>query len=296
MPSRRLVIVGAVALVGMSTAIACGPFFPTQLIDGRAESLRAAPVNSFAFEAMRLVTPTDDLKPREVAFSDRDAQSRISAEIKGLSPTQAQAVARMRQATDGGAAERAGAILPAAVRIYAAGAVDFNAGELDGATRRFEAILKLSRVEQASRATWAAYMLGRTRATDDDLTGAARAFQLTRTLALAGAPDPLGLAVASYGEEARLHLPDQDAPPKPDAEYTQEIAQAVALYAEQAARESNGGVQSLRMVAERLMREPRRLPAVVKAPLVPRLLVVYLLARLQDPAMALSDFNDFDVP
>ena len=36
--------------------------------------------------------------------------------------------------------------------------------------------------------------------------GAAHAFARTRTLALDEAPDPLVLAVASYGEEARLHL------------------------------------------------------------------------------------------
>ena len=300
MPSRRLVIIGALALVGISTAIACGPFFPTQLIEGRAESLRAAPVNSFAFEAMRLATPGDDLKAREVEYfwqapRDRDAKSRDAAEIEGLSPTQAQAVSRMRQATNGDAAERAGAILPAAVRIYTAGAVDFREGELDGATRRFEAILKLPPAAQAQRATWAAYMLGRTRALDNDVAGATWAFQLTRTLALAGAPDPLGLAVASYGEEARLSLPEQDEPPKPDTAYAQAIARAVALYAEQAARESNSGVQSLRMVAERLMREPQRLPAVIKEPLVQRLLVAYVLARMQDPYMAMTEFNDFQV-
>ncbi|MBV8168063.1 MAG: hypothetical protein JO021_14805 [Alphaproteobacteria bacterium] len=299
MPSRRLTILGAVALVGISTAIACGPFFPTQLIDGRAETLRAAPVNSFAFEATRLVTPSDDLKAHEVkeywdARPDRDVKNRDAAEVEGLSPTQTQAVAQMRQATSGDAAERAGAILPAGVRIYTAGAVDFREGELDGATRRFEAILKLPRAEQAARATWAAYMLGRTRALDDDVAGAAQAFQLTRTLARAGAPDPLGLAVASFGEEARLHLPAPDAP-KPGAEHAGAIAQAVALYAEQAARDSDSGVQSLRMVAERLMREPQRLPAVVKEPMVQRLLVAYVLARVQDPMMALSEFNDFQV-
>lgn len=300
MPSRRLIALGALMAIGISAALACGPFFPDQYLSNRTGTLTGVPVNSFAFEVARLVAPGDDLKAMEAdseyAPPDEAEKRRIAAETQGLTPAQARLVSRMRDADDGTAALRTGASLPNAVRLYTAAAVDFNNGEIEPARTRFEAILALPASERTARATWAAYMIGRAHALEEDGDAAAKAFQLTRALAREGLPDPLGLAVASYGEEARLHLPDDDAPPLDDAAYGGAYARAVALYAEQAARGSNSGVQSLRMIAERLMRAPDRLPAVVADPLLQRLLVVYVLARLQDPAMNLTEFTDFQVP
>ncbi len=74
----------------------------------------------------------------------------------------------------------------------------------------------------------------------EDADPAIRYFQQVRELALGGAPDPLGLAVASYGEEARIALGQGDLP------------HAVDLYLEQAARGSASARDSLREVARRL--------------------------------------------
>src|SRR5271170_4746397 len=104
-------------------------------------------------------------------------------------------------------------------------------------------------------------MLGRLYALSGDIDQAAAEFQLTRTLANQGAPDPLGLAVASYGEEARLHLKRAESyfsspnnlPRERTDDYGREMAAAADLYAVQAASGSLMAVNSLRMVAERLV-------------------------------------------
>src|SRR5712692_8478627 len=74
-------------------------------------------------------------------------------------------------------------------------------------------------------------------------------------------------AVASYGEEARLHLaraasyltgPGPTLPAERRDDYGREIAAAVILYAEQAARGSVSGVNSLRTIAQQLLQpDPR---------------------------------------
>ena len=105
-----------------------------------------------------------------------------------------------------------------------------------------------------------------------------------------GAPDPLGLAVASYGEEARLHLtraasfvtgPPIKLPKERWDAYCAETAMAVKLYAEQAAHGSESGVNSLRTVAGRLMGAPNLVKASIGDPTVQRLLVAYALTILR---------------
>jgi hypothetical protein len=273
-----------VACLSVSIALACGPDFPWQLLDDRAGTLKATPANSFAFEAARLApTPRDQLKATEGQLYTAEA------ETEGLSTDQAARVRQMREADNGEEAFDRGVEIPLPVRLYTAGAVEFNKGEVTRAASWFQAILQLSDNDQHARATWAAYMLGRSYGLAGDVEKAAEAFSLTRNLAINGAPDPLGLAVASYGEEAKLHL-DQangyltgdELPETETAGYTIEIATAVALYAEQAARGSRSGIDSLRIVAEQLLSTPTRVAAAAADPIVQRLLVTYVLARLDD--------------
>lgn len=294
MSSRRLIVAAAaIGVIGMSAAIACGPFFPTQLLDDRAGTLKTAPVNSFAFEAGRLVTPSDDLKAVEAPYDwfqpdDRLPKQRATAEAQSLPPAQARILLAMRRAATGDMAFKTGATMPAAVRLYTAGAVDFAHDRNAAAGVRFESVLALPDDDRTARAVWAAYMLGRLRGLDGDVAGAVDRFRLARTLALGGMPDPLGLAVASYGEEAGLHLAATKKLPSSDPTMLRELAAAVALYAEQAARGSDSAIQSLRLVAEKVMGNGAMLAAAVTDPLIQRLLIIYALARAQDPAMDLS--------
>jgi hypothetical protein len=125
-------------------------------------------------------------------------------------------------------------------------------------------------------------------------------FADVRRLAKQGAPDAFGFAVASLGEEARLHLrratdllpaetprpsenqPDANVKPRLKAAdaptYGREMGLAAALYAAQAAHQSDIGLQSLKAVAANILAEPSRLDATIGDPLIQRLLVTYTLA------------------
>ena len=85
---------------------------------------------------------------------------------------------------------------------------------------------------------------------------AAADFQAVRAAVAAGAADPLGLAVASYGEEAQLHLARD------------ETAAAVKLYAEQAAQGSASGRASLLFVARNLFADEATLRKALTDPLL----------------------------
>jgi cellulose synthase operon protein C len=318
---RRIIIGAGLFLAGASVAIACGPYFPWQLLDDRTVTLQATPHNSFAYEASHLVTPTDHLKAMELGRAPVDnlnfASELTDAEKVGLTADQTAQIDAMRGAGD--AAYEKGAGLPGAVRLYTAGAVAFHATDLASAAHRFAAVLALPPKDQRLRATWAAYMAGRVAAIPNDRMKTEAMFQLTRSLAAQGAPDPLGLAVASFGEEARFHYdganallvaPAESAPVTgqaipdnptfkgyslPDgqaASYRDGMTRAAQLYAEQAARGSDAGVQSLRMVAEDILADPDRIDAAMPSPILERVVVIYALAWLTDGTGDYGSIND----
>jgi len=321
---KRSWIVAAV-VTGLAGAVAwaCGPMFPNQLLDDRAATLKSVPQNSFAFEAMHLLPATDKLaaeEPTEYA-SDGNERKDGAAQSKalGLSIAQLGRVKALSALDDGDMAYAQGGDLPEDLRAYIAGAVDFAQGRQDKALARFEQVLSLPPDHATLRGIWAAYMLGRIHAANaagagSDATvfareraAAAKAFQLVRTRALAGVLDPQGLAVSSFGEEARLYLyshgtqcswsdlygvTDADegesggsAPPSVNAACGDGIAaadlkRAITLYAAQAGHASNVGVQSLVAIADYAMRSPQRTSELIDSPLPQRLLVAYALARM----------------
>ena len=312
---RTNALVGALLFLA-GAALACGPYFPWQLLDNRTVTLKSTPHNSFAFEASHLAgPPTDRLKaiePDDYTNADITRENDLSAnEAKGLTSDQVDQLGKVRGTASGAEAYAAAEGLPPAVRLYTAGAVAFRKNDLADAEKRFAAVLNLPSAARASRATWAAFMAAKTDCLSGDDDKAATMFARTRELARAGAPDPMGLAVASYGEEAKLHyeladgslvVPSTPSEPTdasqavpvdpylanatlPDERanaYRNEMAMAAGLYAEQAARGSNGGVQSLRMIAENILTRSDRIDAAVTSPLLERLVVVYALARLHD--------------
>ncbi|WP_157956564.1 hypothetical protein [Dyella sp. C11] len=202
----------------------------------------------------------------------------------------------MQSAPNGDAAYAIGKHLPEAIRLYTAAAIDFHAAHpativrqadlewpkplppgpmdteqlaaLDKALPRFQAVLDLPDAVKSSRVVAAAYMLGRSHALrggPGDAAAAEKAFVLTRTLARAGMPDPQGLAVASFGDQARLRRAAGD------------LASTIGLYAEQAARGSIEGVESLKWVAQSLYLDPQGMAKVEDIPQGQRLLLAYAL-------------------
>ncbi len=308
-----LFVLAAVASIGV--ALACGPDFPWQLFDSRASTVRAPVELSFAFEIKRLaptrsdnfvaVEPDEFYDPQnpEVAAAERqEAQSGIWTSILPAETTLSTSrllwkLEAARRAENGKEALIAGEGLPVAVLDYIAGAIEFRAGQLDTAKKYFEAIDRLPPPLRQIRTVAAAYMLGRIQQLEGRLDDARNSFQTVRARARAGAPDPLGLAVASLGEEARIDLVEAGLQKVPwnvpkldilDAKAGTLIGRAVRLYFEQAARGSKIGFLSLREVAGLLANNHRNsLTHAIPDPLVRQLLVAYVVSR--DYEFSLTD-------
>ncbi|GAB2787936.1 hypothetical protein [Dyella kyungheensis] len=320
---RSWIVAAVVAGLAGAVAWACGPMFPNQLLDHRGDTLKAVPQNSFAFEATHLLVATDKLAVEEPSLYDDGGQHKddaAQAKSLGISIAQLGRVDTLRALDDGDAAYAQGSDLPEDLRAYTAGAVDYAKGHEDKASLRFEQVLALPPAQATLRGVWAAYMLGRIHAANaasasNDATAfsreraaAAKAFQLTRTRAVEGALDSQGLAVSSFGEEARLYLyghgtqcswndlygvADANNSEDGDATHTQganaacgdgvpaaDLKRAITLYAAQAGHGSNVGVQSLVAIADYAMRHPQRMAELIDNPVSQRLLVAYALARM----------------
>lgn len=233
-----IALASLVALTHVDDARACGPDFPNVLLRDRTATMLTLVDGSFDWETAHLIIP---------ALGPSSGAQLVAVEY--LDSERERAVR-----SQGGSIERA---------LYDEGANHFHAGDPLLAEKAWRKLLALPRDERIHRSTWAAYMLGRS-------TGNAKWFQRTRALAHDGFHDALGLAVASYGEEARMHLDTN-------------VARAVHLYAEQAAHGSGSGSTSLLLVARRLVNdasiEEGELARAARDPLVRKLVAAYLFTR-----------------
>lgn len=303
MSFNRFVVTALLAATCVGVALACGPNFAWQLLDSREETVNAPVELNFAFEVSRLVSaPRDSLRAVE---ADRPVDDEVvaaeraelqSGAWRSLMPaaTDEWLMARLEAArsTDSGdAAKAAAAGLPVAVVDYLAGAAEYRADRLDAALAFFQAIDRLPPEQKRIRDVTAAYMRGRIHQRLGQFAAARADFQAARRHAEAGAPDPMGLAVASFGEEARLDLIEAGLIKSPwpsseiainDAAAPHLIANAVRLYAEQAARGSKVGLLSLGEVAQRLMDPDLDRRRILAEPIVRRLLVAYVASKQPD--------------
>lgn len=322
MTKPQTLAIGIVLALAGAVTWACGPWFPTQMLDDRDATLKAVPQNTFAFEAAHLLPATDTLAAVETPpYGEPEAKPDLPAD-------QAQRVKALADSETGASAFDAGKDLPDDVRHYVAGAVDwkraiadcpgapeseygeslskppcdsFDADALASAQAHFEAVTALAPDQAKARGAWAAYMLGEvhalgaaraagTPAFATERGAATKAFQDTRARVLAGASDAQGLAVASFGEEARQHLyagakaclwvdmvkgDDCIADLAPA-----DLKHAIALYAAQAGHGSTGAVESLAAIAAAVLGEPDQAAALVDGPVSQRLLVAYALGRV----------------
>ena len=95
--------------------------------------------------------------------------------------------------------------LPGEFADYLRGAIAYRQRQIEAARQAWRALLERPAEQRRQRSTWAAYMLGRSYASDNPAE-AVRWYQQTRELAQAGFADRLGLASASLGWEAQLAL------------------------------------------------------------------------------------------
>jgi hypothetical protein len=265
MPKPRALCLLLTLLSG--STLACGPDFPMTLLDQREGVLFALPESSFEYEVSRLIDVSGlAFKPVENAWPALEP-GRRPADTADLDPAQQQRLPRLYALSFAEDVHAEGAGLPAAVVHYIGGAVAFAGGDLRSARSEFEAVLKLEPSERGTRGPMAAYMLARIARAEGEDAGARSALTEVRAQVQAGAPDPLGLAVASLGEEARLAL---------DAG---KYAEAVELYARQAALGSASGRSSLLFVARQLAPDAQARSELLQTETGRGLLTAYLLAR-----------------
>jgi hypothetical protein len=192
---------------------------------------------------------------------------------------------------------------------------------LSRAATRLDAILALPGSTGAPRAVAAATELAAiAQARADNCTGDTcaaltaalpAAYAKPRTLAANGAPDPEGLAVASFGDEALTFLHNKESGKQCDyrsflnstpcaaAIVPANLKQAINLYAQQAARGGNSGLQSMRFIAAWTLADKARVASLIDDPVAQRLLVAYALAREGDivkdqPASAFEYYGGYD--
>lgn len=265
---RKSLLALAACLLLPVAAPACGPDFPQSLLADRKSSLFDLPDGTFYFEAARLLpAPHDTLRAVEGSpWDDRD-EVRAANDAVGLSAAEVARVKAMRAAPDEGAAAAASAGLSVELREYTLGAIAFHKGEQAAAQAHFRAVLDLPPAQRLRRGLWAQYMMGRSLAASGDSSGADAAFVNVRERALAGIPDPQGLAVASFGEQGRI------------AWHHGAVGPAVRWYAQQAAHDSLGGAASLLFVARSLLAHRDQLDQALADPVAQRLLAAYLYTR-----------------
>ncbi|MEX0653113.1 MAG: hypothetical protein WD534_14385 [Phycisphaeraceae bacterium] len=157
--------------------------------------------------------------------------------------------------------------LPVEFALYLRGAIEHARGDGPAAREQWRRLLELPAEQRAYRSTWAAYMVGRSYV-DDAPAEAGAWFEQTRRLARAGFADPLGLAAASLGWEARAAL-DRD-----------RYEQAIDLYLAQLATGDNSAYASLAICARWVLRaDAATQQRVVRHEASRRVVTAYLLAQ-----------------
>lgn len=265
-----------------SGVMACGPDFPMMLSSDRAQTFSVLPEPVFLVEVQALASAVPDLsaalaKPSAVVFedsydyqNDKWISATEQAEQQLLTKEQALLVMQMRQSSTAQQALSVGEALPAELGFYTAAAVAFAQKDYQQAIELFRQLLALPLEQQQQRRSWALYSLGRAllQLNDQNQNTEVSALysQLQKEVA-AGLPDPLQLAVASLGEQAKF------------AKQQGDWAGAIGLYAAQS-RWSESGRASLLLLSKELAAMPdQQLIPLAQTPAVAALLSRYLMTQ-----------------
>ncbi len=290
-PAKKSLLLLALG-TALTPALACGPDFPQQLIANRTLSLTQLPEPVFANEISDLAIKIATLPIPEKTFtdqydwsSDKTISATSQAEQQLLKVEEAVLVAQMRQQTDADAAFAIGAPLNAELKLYTAAAVAFQQQHFNQAETLLRQVLALPAAEQQQRRSWALFSLARllqnaekSAQNSATTTEALALYQQLRQEVAAGLADPLQLAVASLGEQARIYKNSGD------------WQQAIGLYAAQAGYQESGRASLLQLSRELLQMPDEALQSLLTQPAVPQLLSRYLLTqatslKYSDPAL-----------
>lgn len=127
MKNHNFILFGGALLFLATVALACGPYFPQAFLPHRDALLKAPIEGDFAFEMRRYFSRVRSAAsaPR-IQHTESPAALRAKAEAEGVTADQYRVIQRMRQEKDGDAAYAIGKELPDAIRLYTAGAVDYQ--------------------------------------------------------------------------------------------------------------------------------------------------------------------------
>ncbi len=164
--------------------------------------------------------------------------------------------------------------LPREFALYFQGAIAWQEEERWRANKVWEQLLALPPAARHFKSTWAEFMLGKyhARQTNElDEAEALKHFAQVRALAKAGFADSSGLAAAGFGEEALIHLRQND------------HERAIELYLQQFAAGDDGAVQSLHVAAAGAVKQasstPARLQQLARNPAARQVITAYLISR-----------------
>jgi hypothetical protein len=302
--ARFLAVGIALAACGAVVAWACGPFFAAWMIDDES-NLTASPVVVMRDELARLEPATPVPYKAKLAEQGKYRQT-FEADQTELAAalTQAKVEPERRQELLRQVAELRAAIapkpreddynaepswsgqpplptlppgakpgvpsgLPGEFDDYLRGAEAYHRGELDAARKAWTKLLGRPAAERRYRSTWAAYMLGRSYV-DSDADSAAKYFERTRKLASDKLADSLGLAAASYGWQARAELKRGRLEP------------ALDLYLAQSATGDPLAARSVRVVAGRMLADPKLAEKAVRTSRGRAVLAAYVVSRWEN--------------
>ncbi|CAI3950149.1 unnamed protein product [Commensalibacter communis] len=243
-------------------AIACGPYFPWQLLDNRKETLLNLPaIDSF------------------------------SQKVKTLGVVTAEEKKNLYSATNLNDPYIGQTTCPNTDEAYKKAAILFHNKQWEDA---YSAFSMLAYNSNPAQQVCAKYTLGRIEKELGHFEDAVQSFNSTAYLVAHGAPDPLHLGIAAYGEAAGVIL-DQigmRSIDKDDVVYWQvgsikedsflQLQRAVELYLKQATLGDNDGVSSVMIILQGLS-DPNNLNArellkqAVQNSLLRKLLLAYVL-------------------
>ncbi|MDZ7792072.1 MAG: hypothetical protein U5L08_16535 [Xanthomonadales bacterium] len=285
-------LLAAALALGALPALACGPYYGSELLEDRQKSLDSLWAGSFDYEARRLVPAPPGLTYRSTVRGEwvsHWSRKREVLEEQILGPDQLGQIRRlyaMPSASDVVAAPNDFRLPQSAVH-YVAGAVAWYAGELDQAEKQFRQSAEFTATDNAPWPILAQYMLGNVAAApllEDgwaiaeepkarELAQARTLFQRTRDRVRDGEPDPLSLGVDSLGEEARILFRADD------------VEQAFQLYAQQAAAGDQGAVMSLFFLTRRARTDRASFEELLSFPIGRELALLYAYTHF-DPVQS----------
>ncbi|MCK5903575.1 MAG: tetratricopeptide repeat protein [Cocleimonas sp.] len=235
--SIKSIGIGLVLFTLIQGAIACGPYLPEHLLVDRKAALLKGVTGDFHTDIYQIIPKKKGtLVPVENTTREMLEKKEFPLDTFNL-------LQKIRkEAINGEMAYLMGSRLPETIRIYTAGAVSYHAKGYSEAIKYFETLLSTPKKDK-EKTVWARYMLAKVYDKQGNKTAAKEGYQKVRTLVRNGFPDPLGLAINSYGEEARIHYKASD------------YSGAFALYGKQVSFGSISGIDSLQLLLSILITE-----------------------------------------